>query len=96
MDILVTYDIDTSSPEGERRLLRVAKVCEGYGIRVQYSVFECRLTEVGLARLTADLRDEIEPRIDSVNIYRFAGNVNEARLSLGRTKGHRVGEPWIF
>jgi CRISPR-associated protein Cas2 len=96
MDILVTYDIDTSSALGERRLARVAKVCEGYGIRAQYSVFECRVNDLGMVRLTAHLRDEIDPRCDSVNIYRFVGDVNDARLALGRTKGHHLGEPWIL
>ena len=41
MEVLVTYEISTESPDGERRLRRVAKLCEGYGHRVQKSVFEC-------------------------------------------------------
>ena len=40
MLILVTYDVDTTSPEGQRRLRRVAKECLNYGQRVQNSVFE--------------------------------------------------------
>ena len=46
MLILVTYDI--ADP---RRLRRVAKVSEGFGRRVQKSVFECELDERGLNRL---------------------------------------------
>jgi len=34
MDVLVTYDIDTHTRDGEARLARVAKVCERYGTRV--------------------------------------------------------------
>ncbi|MBI3966168.1 MAG: CRISPR-associated endonuclease Cas2, partial [Chloroflexi bacterium] len=41
MEVLVTYDVATESVEGQRRLRRVAKVCEAYGQRVQKSVFEC-------------------------------------------------------
>jgi CRISPR-associated protein Cas2 len=96
MDVLVTYDIDTTTSAGERRLLRVARVCEGYGVRAQYSVFECRVGPVGLARLIAQLEDEIEPSIDSVNLYRFVATIPEARLSLGRTKSHELGKPWIL
>jgi CRISPR-associated protein Cas2 len=96
VDVLVTYDIKTTSTEGERRLLRVARVCEGYGVRAQYSVFECRVSAVGLARLTASLQEEMDPSTDSVNIYRFAGMIPDVRLSLGRTKGHQLGAPWIL
>lgn len=96
MDILVTYDIDTTTPAGERRLLRVARVCEGFGVRAQYSVFECRLGPVGLARLIAQLEDEIEPERDSVNLYRFAGTISDTKVSLGITKSHELGKPWIL
>lgn len=40
MEFLVTYDADTTTAEGRRRLRRVAKTCESYGLRVQKSVFE--------------------------------------------------------
>lgn len=45
MHILVTYDVDTTSKEGARRLRHVAKACIDYGQRVQNSVFECEVTE---------------------------------------------------
>jgi len=45
MYILVTYDVDTTSKEGARRLRCVAKACLDYGQRVQNSVFECVVTE---------------------------------------------------
>ena len=38
--IVVAYDVNTETPEGRRRLRRVAKVCVNYGQRVQNSVFE--------------------------------------------------------
>jgi CRISPR associated protein Cas2 len=37
--------LETVTREGRRRLRRVARVCEDYGQRVQYSVFECRLDD---------------------------------------------------
>lgn len=40
---LIGYDIKTTSKEGTRRLLKVAKVCCNYGQRVQNSLFECEL-----------------------------------------------------
>ena len=60
MYILVTYDVDTTDKEGQRRLRRVAKACLDYGQRVQNSVFECELTEVQLCML----KDRIKEIID--------------------------------
>jgi CRISPR-associated protein Cas2 len=96
MDVIVTYDVDTTTSAGERRLSRVAKVCEGYGVRVQYSVFECRVSQTALAQMIAALADEIEPRQDSVNVYRFAGDLAASRLSLGRRPPRDPGRPWII
>ena len=47
---LVTYDV-----RDDGRLRRVARLLEGYGERVQYSVFRCRLGEVELQRLRWEL-----------------------------------------
>ena len=43
MLVLVTYDVNTETADGRRRLRKVAKVCVDYGQRVQNSVFECLL-----------------------------------------------------
>lgn len=96
IDVLVTYDIRTLTPEDDRRLQRVAATCERYGQRVQYSVFECRLSEVGLVRLEAELLRVIEPEVDSVNIYRLSGAGAEYKTSLGRRTLRPLGRPWIL
>ena len=44
MDVLISYDIADTEGEGAKRLRKVAQVCEKYGVRVQLSVFECRLS----------------------------------------------------
>ena len=46
MMVLVTYDVSLADPEGQRRLRRLAKICLDYGVRVQYSVFECEIDPV--------------------------------------------------
>jgi CRISPR-associated protein Cas2 len=96
MDILVTYDISTIDSAGERRLRDVAKVCEGYGTRVQYSVFECRVSHTGLQRLITDLDDVIMPSVDSVRIYRFTGRLADARTTLGVAVPRELGQPWFI
>jgi len=45
MLVLVTYDVNTETREGRRRLRHVAKTCQGSGHRVQFSVFECQVDE---------------------------------------------------
>jgi CRISPR-associated protein Cas2 len=47
---LVTYDV-----RDDARLRRVARLLEGYGDRLQYSVFRCRLGTVELERLRWEL-----------------------------------------
>lgn len=84
VDVIVTYDVATIDRAGERRLARVAAVCERYGHRVQYSVFECRLDAILYERLVSELLAEIEVDVDSVNLYRLTGSVDSARQSLGR------------
>ena len=43
MLVLITYDVNTETDAGKRRLRKVAKQCVNYGRRVQNSVFECIL-----------------------------------------------------
>lgn len=81
MNILVTYDVNTETPEGRRRLRRVAKACLGYGQRVQWSVFECSLDLSNLERFKMKLLRIISLDEDSLRIYKLHGereNVVEA------------------
>ena len=69
MNLLVCYDVNTQTPAGRRRLRRVAKACEGYGQRVQHSVFECTVSDTVLERLRQRLLAEIDAKQDSLRIY---------------------------
>lgn len=71
MEILVTYDVATETAAGRRRLRKVAKLCEGYGQRVQKSVFECMLDEQQLLVLEDKLVRSIDHDRDSLRIYRL-------------------------
>ena len=64
LHVVVAYDI----PD-DRRRLRVAKVLLGYGERVQYSVFECRITKVQYLRMKERLDQLIEPEEDAISFY---------------------------
>ena len=87
MELLVVYDIDTTTVAGERRLRAVAKICEAYGHRVQKSVFECVLDAMRLRQLIDDLEKTISPTVDQVGIYRL----REPRLRSSSASGeHRT------
>lgn len=64
MRYLVAYDISD-----DRRLQRVAKVCEDYGIRVQKSVFECDLEPEQFEEMWSRMLQEIDPDEDLVAAY---------------------------
>lgn len=84
MELLVTYDINTETSAGERRLREVAKLCEGYGQRVQKSVFECQLDSGQVRRLVHELRSAIDPTKDRVAIYRLREPHQRYVTTLGR------------
>lgn len=67
--VLVTYDVRTDSPEGRRRLRRVARACEDWGQRVQFSIFECDLDPAQWTALRARLIATIDPETDSLRFY---------------------------
>lgn len=74
MLVLVSYDVKTSDPGGERRLRRVAKVCENYGQRVQFSVFECLVDPAQWTMLKEKLISEIDEDVDSLRFYFLGAN----------------------
>lgn len=74
MDVLVAYDVNTETKDGQRRLRRVARVCTGFGQRVQKSLFECRVTQAQLEEMEARLLKIIDPKRDSLRLYVLPGN----------------------
>ena len=69
MMVLVTYDVNTETAEGRRRLRRVAKICLNRGQRVQKSVFECLVEPAQWADLRAKLLNEYREDTDSLRFY---------------------------
>ena len=96
MMILVTYDVNTSTPLGEKRLRKVAKECVNYGRRVQNSVFECLLTEPQFVTLRNNLLKIIDGRSDSIRFY-FLGNNWHRRIEcIGNITSYDVTEELII
>lgn len=71
MMILITYDINTETQSGQKRLRKVAKACQDYGQRVQNSVFECLLDGAQLAQLKHRLTELIDLEKDSLRFYQL-------------------------
>jgi CRISPR-associated protein Cas2 len=96
VEYLVVYDVNTETHAGEKRLRRVAKVCEGYGFRVQKSVFECNLDGAQVGLLLRDLAEEIDARVDRVGIYRLHGAGRAKVLRLGPGPDFDHARPYIL
>ena len=75
---LVAYDISD-----HKRLARVAKVCEDYGVRVQYSVFECRLEESDFEDFWLKLLCEIDDQEDRLVAYKIDARSAKETLTAG-------------
>lgn len=71
VDILVTYDVNTETKAGQRRLRKAATVCKNYGQRVQLSVFECRVSLSQYEALRAELVSIIDPKLDNLRFYKL-------------------------
>ena len=74
MMVLICYDVDTTTAGGQKRLRKVAKVCEDYGQRVQNSVFECLLDAARLKHLKHQLTELINTDKDSLRFYHLGDN----------------------
>ena len=84
MVVLVSYDVTTEDAAGRRRLRKVAKVCVGFGQRVQKSVFECSVNEMQMEQLRDRLVKCIDEKKDSLRIYRLVEPREKYVESFGR------------
>lgn len=69
MMVLISYDVAMEDKSGPRRLRRIARACEDYGQRVQYSVFECLIAPDQWVKLRERLIQEMDPAQDSLRFY---------------------------
>ena len=72
--VLITYDVDTTTPSGRRRLRQIAKQCVNHGQRVQKSVFECLLDPAQFVLLKNRLESIINHETDSLRYYLLGNN----------------------
>lgn len=74
MLVVVSYDINVNSEGGKKRLRKITKLCENYGQRVQFSVFECLVDPVQWYELKSQLENNIDVHKDSLRYYYLGAN----------------------
>ena len=66
---VVAYDI-----KEDRKRARVSKILEKYGIRVNFSVFECMFTDIQLLQVQEKIKKILDNRSDTVIYYPICVN----------------------
>lgn len=74
MMVLITYDVNTETSAGRKRLRQVTRKCVSHGQRVQNSVFECLLDAAQFAVFKSELTSLIDPDLDSLRFYQLGNN----------------------
>lgn len=96
MMVLITYDVETITPSGKKRLRRVAKQCVNFGQRVQNSVFECLVNPAQFSELKHRLESIIDLEKDSLRYY-MLGDHWESRIThIGSKTSYNPEDPMII
>lgn len=96
MLVVITYDVNTETAAGVKRLRKVAKQCVNYGQRVQNSVFECIVDAGQYRKIKGILEDIIDKETDSLNFYVLGNNYKTKIERVGATQSYTMDEPLIF
>lgn len=90
MLVLITYDVNTETALGRKRLRQVAKQCVNYGQRVQNSVFECVMDAAKCREVEHKLEQIIDKDKDSLRFYYLGNNYKNKVLHIGAKESFDV------
>ncbi|MFS0646978.1 CRISPR-associated endonuclease Cas2 [Siminovitchia sp. 179-K 8D1 HS] len=96
MLVLITYDVNTETNAGQKRLRKVAKVCQNYGQRVQNSVFECIVDATQFTSLKIELSEIIDESKDSLRFYQLGNNYKSKVTHIGIKESIDLEGPLIL
>lgn len=96
MLVLITYDVNTQSAAGRKRLRQVAKQCVNYGQRVQNSVFECVIEPVTFKEVKHKLEGIIDKEVDSLRYYYLGKNYKNKVEHVGAKASYNPEGTLIF
>ena len=92
MLVLVTYDVNTTTAAGRKRLRQVAKYCVAHGQRVQNSVFEYLIDEAQYIALKSKLESIIDMETDSLRFYNLGNRYKDRVEHLGAKETFDLGD----
>lgn len=96
INLLVAYDVETTERSGQRRLRKVAIICQAFGQRVQNSVFECSVTDIQMEQLLYKLTGIIDDDKDNLRIYRLNEPKEDHVQIYGKRPKYDLEEPLIL
>lgn len=96
MLVLITYDVNTTTAAGRKRLAKVAKTCVNYGQRVQNSVFECLLDHAQLIVVRGKLLQIMDETQDSLRIYNLGNSYQNRIEHYGVKEAYAPEEPMFL
>lgn len=94
--VLVSYDVKTEDRQGRKRLRQIARQCENWGQRVQYSVFECLVEPAQWTALRAALIDIMDKEKDSLRFYFLGANWKRRVEHVGAKEAIDPEGPLVF
>ena len=94
--MLVSYDVSTTNAAGKRRLRRIAKACQNWGVRVQNSVFECNVTPAQWVQLKAELEEIFDSDTDSLRYYNLGDKYATRIEHVGAKPSLDVEQPLLL
>lgn len=94
--VLVSYDVKTEDRQGRKRLRQIARQCENWGQRVQYSVFECLVEPTQWTALRAALIDIMDKEKDSLRFYFLGANWKRRVEHVGAKEAIDPEGPLVF
>jgi len=96
MLVLVTYDVNTLQEGGKKRLRQVARACEDFGQRVQFSVFEIDVDPAQWTKLKDRLEGIIKVEHDSLRYYYLGANWTRRVEHVGAKPAVNLNGPLIL
>ena len=96
MLVLITYDVNTQTAAGRKRLRQVAKECTNYGQRVQNSVFECQMDAAKCRQMKNILENLIDKDVDSLRFYYLGEKYKNKVEHIGAKPGFDVTETLLL
>ena len=88
---VIAYDITDA-----KRLRQVADCCKDFGVRVQYSVFECRLEAQLLDEFWQRLCAIADAQEDRLVIYPIHGTAQRAIRTFGKMSCSEVVVSYVY